>query len=409
MKNNMEDLKKIIEETLEREIDTFKSVANFVFNHPELGGEEYESSKHIADVLERYGFRVDFPYESLKTAFVGEYGKKDASLTIAFVAEYDAIPSFGTDGGPGHGCGHSWIAGTMCGCAVVLKELTEELDFKVRVIGTPAEETFGAKYDMIKLGAFDDVDFAFQAHLDEFTSIETLSLAMNSIEFDFKGLAAHAAQNPHKGINALDGVIQMFNGVNAIRQHIKQESRIHGIITYGGEVTNTVPDFAQCRFSIRAKEKGYLKELRKKLLDIANGAALCTGTTVEYRDYENPFDDMINVPSLINVCKKNLCDVGIKDFIPEEGYPGSGSSDIGNVSYVCPTVYLETTLPGGVPVAVHEQSAMEMVNSPEALDFMRAIIKAYAYSVLDIISDEALAKEIKDEHLRICDKRIATN
>lgn len=409
MKNDVESLKKIINDTVETEFETFKAISDFVFNNPELGGEEVKSSKYLANKLTEYGFKVEFPYDSLKTAFIAEYGKADAETTIAFIAEYDAIPGFGKDGGPGHACGHNWISATMCGCAIAMQKLTDILDFKVKVIGTPAEETFGAKYDMINFGAFDDVDFAFQAHLDEFNSIETISLAMNSIEFDFKGLAAHAAQNPDKGINALDAVIQMFNGINALRQHIKQESRIHGIITYGGEVTNTVPDFAQCRFSIRAKEKGYLKEIRTKVLDIAKGASLCTGATLEYRDYENPYDDMINVPSFTSVCKKHFSEFGITDFIPEDCYPGSGSSDIGNVSYVCPTVYLEIALPGEASVVVHEESAMDLVNSNQALEFMKTIIKTYTYSAMDIILDKKLAEEIKQEHALLYKQRIQTN
>lgn len=406
MNIDFKELKSMVNESVEINFDMFKAISDFIFNHPELGGEEYESSLFLGEKLKEYGFEVSFPYEELKTAFIAEYGVEDAKTTIGFIAEYDAIPGFGKDGGPGHACGHNWIAATMCGCAIVMSQIAKTLNCRIKVIGTPAEETFGAKFDLIRLGAFDDVDFAFQAHLDEFTSIETLSLAMNSIEFNFKGLAAHAAQNPEKGINALDAVIMMFNGVNAIREHVKQESRIHGIITYGGEVTNIVPDFAQCKFSIRAKEKAYLNELREKVINIAEGAALCTGATLEYHDYENPFDDMINVPEFANLCKRHFAEFGITDFIPEDKYPGSGSSDIGNVSYVCPTVYLEIAIDGDKPVIVHDESAMFLVNSSKAYELMNTVIKSYVYSAIELVIDDELRSKIKRQHEMVCKQRL---
>ena len=343
--------------------DSFEEISDYIFRHPEVGGEEIQSATYLTQVLKKYGFSVSNPAVQLPTAFVAQYGS-GTGLTIAFVAEYDALPGFGPNGGPGHACGHNWIAASMCACAICMRDAADKLGCRIQVIGAPAEETFGAKYDLIQAGVFQGVDFVFQAHLDEFNSLETLSLAMNSLEFDFHGFPAHAAQNPEKGINALDAVIIMFNSVNAMRQQLPQSARIHGIITHGGTATNTIPEFAQCRFSIRAKTKGYLAEMRRRLLKIAEGASLATGAGLKYRNYENPFDDMINVKCLTSLCQHHFEDLGIGGFVPEEQYPGSGSSDIGNVSYICPTVYCEIALEGeGDPVVVHEKSALALVNS----------------------------------------------
>lgn len=378
--------------------DSFEEISDYIFRHPEVGGEEIQSATYLTQVLKKYGFSVSNPAVQLPTAFVAQYGA-GTGLTIAFVAEYDALPGFGPNGGPGHACGHNWIAASMCACAICMRDAADKLGCRIQVIGAPAEETFGAKYDLIQAGVFQGVDFVFQAHLDEFNSLETLSLAMNSLEFDFHGFPAHAAQNPEKGINALDAVIIMFNSVNAMRQQLPQSARVHGIITHGGTATNTIPEFAQCRFSIRAKTKGYLAEMRRRLLKIAEGASLATGAGLKYRDYENPFDDMINVKCLTSLCQHHFEDLGIGGFVPEEQYPGSGSSDIGNVSYICPTVYCEIALEGeGDPVVVHEKSALALVNSPRANKLMEKVVRAYTYSAIDLCLDDALCQQAREEH-----------
>ena len=403
MAHDMEKIKELIDQQLEVEYHTIVDISNYILHHPELGTQEFQSSQYLCEVMSANGFRISKPLEKLPTAFIAEYGDLSADVTIAFLAEYDALPDFGENGGPGHACGHNWISATMCGCAISLIPLAKELGLRIQLIGTPAEENLGAKYDLIEAGVFKQVDFVFQAHLDEFNSLETLSLAMNSIEFSFYGVAAHAAQNPEKGINALDAVISMFNSINAMRQHFRPDAKIHGIITKGGTATNTVPDFAQCQFSIRSKTKSGLQELRDRLLKIAESAALATGARLEYHDYENPYDDMINVKSFVNLCKKNLNDLGIGGFVPEAQYPGSGSSDIGNVSYICPTLYMEIALEGDGPaVIVHDKSAMELVNSKRAYDLMVKVIKAYAYSAVELCTNQMLRNAIKNEHVQMC-------
>lgn len=390
-------LKKQAFEAADRLMGTFEGISDYVFKHPELGGEEFDSSKYLADELHSFGFAVTFPYEDFPTAFIASYGEDPDADTFAFVAEYDALPGYGEEGGPGHACGHNWIAAAMCGCGIVLAEIADKLGINIRVIGTPAEETFGAKYDMIKAGAFDNVDFAMQAHLDEANCVETVTLAMNSLEFDFKGVAAHAAAFPEKGVNALDGVIAMFNSINALREHTTEDARIHGIITQGGVATNVVPDFAQCRFSFRAVEKNYLAELRQRILNIARGASLCTGASVEWRDIENPFDNMVNLKSFGETVIDNFALVGVTDFVSREDYPSAGSSDIGNVSHVCPTLYAELSLSPEAMFCVHDDSAMLLANSEIAYKKMNQTIKAYCGAVIDIASDPGLAAKIRQE------------
>lgn len=409
----MEYLKNKIENKLEESFKDCEKISSFVFENAELGGEEEKSAQFIAKVLDEYGFKVEFPYrglvqekldeigmppgESLDTAFVAEYGPLDAKTTVAFLAEYDALPGFGPNGEPGHACGHNWIAGTMAGCGIALSAVAFEVNCRVKVIGTPAEETYGAKVNMSKLGVFDDVDFVLQAHLSDKFAMEVPTLAMYSVEFDFHGKAAHAAINPENGINALDGVISMFNSINALRQHVGRDAIMHGIITNGGATSNVIPEFAQCQFEIREKSRGKLDALRGRVMAAAEAAALASGTRLEWRDYENHNDELINLKSMTAICEKYFKEAGIEGFIPGEDYKGAGSTDLGNVSYICPTLYAEVKLADGTPVNVHDKSAMKLVDSQAAHDMMKVVIKAFAAAACEIALDESLAAKIKSE------------
>lgn len=195
--------------------DSFEAISDYIFRHPEVGGEEIQSATYLTQVLKKYGFSVSNPAVQLPTAFMAQYGP-GTGLTIAFVAEYDALPGFGPNGGPDTPAD---TTGSPPPCAPVPSAWRMPQTSSAcasRSSGAPAEETFGAKYDLIQAGVFQGVDFVFQAHLDEFNSLETLFSGYDSLEFDFHGFPAHAAQNPEKGINALDAVIIMFNSVNAM-------------------------------------------------------------------------------------------------------------------------------------------------------------------------------------------------
>lgn len=391
----MENLRQQVKKLISENRYTFETISDYIFHHPELGGEEHQSSAYLIDILRREGFHITFPCPQLPTAFVAEYGTpEESSCMIDFLAEYDALPGYGPNGEPAHACGHNWIAAAMAGCGIVLSKLARETNCLVRVVGTPAEETFGAKYDLCEAGVFDNTDAAFQAHLAEVTCLEAKTLAMNTIKFTYYGKAAHAAQFPEKGINALDGVLQLFAGINALRQHVRSDVRMHGIITAGGEAANIVPAFAQCQFSIRANDKDCLKEVRERVLHIAEGAALISGARMEYQYCENPFDDMKNNSALIETVRPHLEEAGIEGFISGEQYLTPGSSDIGNVSYCCPTLYFEVE-PGGPQVCrVHEKSALDIVNSTAAYDRMMQIIEGFVMTAVEIAGNQTLKERI---------------
>lgn len=380
--------------------NAFIQLSHYIYEHPELGDHEVEAAGYIENLMKNQGFTVTHPLINHPTALVAEYGHGKKPV-IAFAAEYDALPGYGPYDEPAHACGHNWIAATMCGCGITLSKLADELSCCVRVIGCPAEETVGLKYNLCKSGVFDDVDIVLQAHLDENNCMDTVLLALNSIEFHFKGRSAHASQYPEQGINALDSVILTYNGINALRQHLRDDARVHGIIIDGGKAANIVPDHAACRFSFRAADKSYLKEMRKKIINIAEGASLMTGSTLEYHDYENPFDDMINIPSLMAATGKAFKKTGIDTFLTHKDYLAPGSSDIGNVSYVCPTLYVELDAEADEPLHVHDESALRIVDSPAAHEKMLQTIEAFVLTSIDICQDENLLEKIKSEFLKL--------
>lgn len=394
----MNDFKNTICTLADKYQPDFESISSYLFDNPELGGEEYLSSAHIINILKEHNFVVKEPYKTLPTAIVASYINNPSYENYAFIAEYDALPGYGEDGcNNAHACGHNWIAATMTGCAIVLSKISKELGINVTLIGTPAEETFGAKYDMINLGSFEDVDYAFQAHLDAHDNMYVHNLAMNSIEFKFKGLAAHASQAPDKGINALDAVISMFVNIGLLRQQLPQSAKVHGIINNGGSAPNIIPDLASCQFSIREKDKASLKVLKEKIVNIANAAALSTGATLEYKLIENPFDDSVHIDSMIKITEDNFKLYGMDNFLSKDNTLPAGSSDIGNVSYICPTIYAEIALDSPEPLPLHTQKAVKLVNSQFAYDKMNSVIKAFCSTAVDISQNKTLAEEIKSE------------
>lgn len=394
----MNDFKNTICTLADKYQPDFESISSYLFDNPELGGEEYLSSAHIINILKEHNFVVKEPYKTLPTAIVASYINNPSYENYAFIAEYDALPGYGEDGcNNAHACGHNWIAATMTGCAIVLSKISKELGINVTLIGTPAEETFGAKYDMINLGSFDNVDYAFQAHLDAHSNMYVHNLAMNSIEFKFKGLASHASQAPDKGINALDAVISMFVNIGLLRQQLPQSAKVHGIINNGGSAPNIIPDLASCQFSIREKDKASLKVLKEKIVNIANAAALSTGATLEYKLIENPFDDSVHIDSMIKITEDNFKLYGMDNFLGKDNTLPAGSSDIGNVSYICPTIYAEIALDSPEPLPLHTQKAVKLVNSQFAYDKMNSVIKAFCSTAVDISQNKTLAEEIKSE------------
>lgn len=380
----------LITEKIENEII---GISSFIFSHPELGDCEFKASAYLVKLLVKNGFRVRYPYEGLQTAFRAEYGNPDG-VKVAFLAEYDALPGYGPKKQPAHACGHNWIAASAVGAALILSRMKELSGGCVVVIGTPAEETAGRKIDLLKAGAFDDIDVVFQMHLAETTSLNTTALAIDPWMFEFFGKASHAAASPFNGINALDAVNLTFTGIGALRQQLRPDARVHGIISNGGKTPNIIPSYAACKFYVRAADRAYLDEVSKKVKNCAKGAALMTGAKVKISQFENSFDDLQINPTLRELMKENLTQCGIDDFCSEPHI--TGSTDIGNVSRRVPTFYGNIGVGNGTAGA-HEEAFLKFVNSEEAHGKLLKVAEAFALSACEIFRNPECLKIVRME------------
>ncbi len=304
------------------------------------------------------------------------------------MAEYDALP------GIGHGCGHNLIAVMAVGAGVVLSKHVEEIGGKVVVLGTPAEETSGAKVPMAEQGVFDDIDVAMMVHPADVSSESGPMLAMDALQFEFTGKAAHAAASPQEGINALDAVIQLFNGVNALREHVTSDVRMHGIITDGGEAANIVPEKAVAQFYIRADEREMVNQVVSKVKNIAEGAALMTGATVDIFNFELSYDDMVTNQTLSDVFTKHLKAVSPHEVYP--AVPATGSADMGNVSHVVPSIhpYVGMNKPG---LVFHTKEFADQTITPDGETAIKDAVLALSQTGHEIITTPSLLNAIKEE------------
>ncbi|RDC50113.1 M20 family peptidase [Acinetobacter sp. RIT592] len=305
-------------------------ISDFIYHNPELGNEEYKAVEKLTSFLQEHDFDIETEFLGIKTAFRATYDSNKEGPIIGYLCEYDALPEIG------HGCGHNMIGAMSAGAGVILSKVLNEIGGKIIVYGTPAEETNGAKVIFAEQGVFDELDVAMMVHPSDKTIESGTSMALYPLQFTYTGKTAHAASCPQEGINALNSVIQLFNGIDALRQHVTPDVRIHGIITNGGVAANIVPDKAVAQFYFRASTKEILDDVLVKVKNIAQGAALMTGSKLEMTRYELPNDNLKTNKSLSEAFSKNLRTLGIKNIYEAKD---TGSSDIGNVSHKTPTIH----------------------------------------------------------------------
>lgn len=370
--------------------DEMVDLARQIYDKPEIGYQEYEASRVLCEFLESHKFEVTRDIAGMDTAFVAVYPDASEGPTIALLAEYDALP------GLGHGCGHNLIGTAGAGAAVGLSKIFSDLKGRVMVLGCPAEEAgidgAGGKVHLVEKGYLKGVDAAMIFHPMPMTVVGGETSALIGLEFQFKGKAAHSAGNPWDGINALDGVIQTFNGINALRQHLKDDVRIHGIITHGGDAPNIVPESATARFFIRSQNNEYLKQVITKVENCAKGAAVMTGTDLKINVCNNFYAAMNSNPILAETFEKNLEKLGLK---VEGKKKGKGSTDFGNVSQVVPACELGIRL--GQGIVPHTREFLDAANSKEGYEVMMLGAKVMAMSTIDLLHTPSLLKRAKDE------------
>jgi aminobenzoyl-glutamate utilization protein B len=424
-----------------------------IWGYAELGLWETRSSKLIADELEKNGFKVKQGIAGMPTAFVAEWGKTGPCIGIQ--GEFDALPGISqkvktekdplTPGHAGHGCGHNihGVSG-MAGAIALRYELeADKIKGRVKFFGTPAEENYAGKVFMVKEGHYDDVEACLSHHPSSMNTARlTSSTAVNGVKFHYYGKTSHAAANPEQGRSALDAVELMNIGVNYLREHVIQEARFHYVIEAGGGQPNVVPDYARSWYYIRAPERDQLEPIYARILKIAEGAALMTETTLKIEFIDGLYNIIPN-KAVAETIVKNMREVGAPtytkkelDFAAEiaksfpkeqkidmlrkvkipgwekyvdvdlptdildptgEGEVMAGSSDVGDVSWKCPTVEFGTTL-NVLGAPGHSWQFVAMSGSSVAHKSLAFAAKTIAGTALDLIIQPELLKKAKAEH-----------
>ena len=385
----MSTVKDLVAGAVDRVGDELESLSRRIHDHPELGFQEVQAAGWLSDFLERQGFKVERGVAGVETAFRGTLETGDGP-TIAILCEYDALPAIG------HACGHNVIATAGVGAGAALAALRDTLpQGRVQIIGTPAEEGGGGKVKLIRGGVFKTVDAAMMIHgFDRWIMHQDL-LGIVRCRFEFTGKAAHASADPWEGVNALDAVIQTFNNVSMLRQQVRPEARIHGIVNDGGAAPNIIPEFASATFYVRAAAIDYMWALQKRVIACAEGAARATGCTLNVVDQrDNAYEPMKRNATLLELFRANARTFGVVES--PESRDRMGSSDVGNVSQVIPAIQpMVQIAPEGTPI--HSRAFAEAAIKPLARDGMLKAAKIMAMTACDLLANPALVKEARRE------------
>ena len=381
------EIKSRVSKAIDDSAQTLYELSSEIWETPELCYEEHKAHNLLASFLEKEGFTVERSYTGIETAFRATFGAGKPNVCV--ICEYDALP------GIGHACGHNLIAEAGIAAGLGLKAALGSSGApkgRVTVMGTPAEEAGGGKVYLIRNGAFDDVDFSMMVHPYPTSVVQPEALCVAQLEVTYTGKAAHAAAFPWEGVNALDAAVMAYTSISALRQQMKPTWRVHGIITNGGAKPNIIPEKSSILYYYRAPTEPELKILAEKLTACFKSAAVATGCQAEIKEpvrgssYLNVKSD----PILSDLYFKNITDLGVrvikKDVI-------SGSTDMGNVSYIVPSIHPMYAIGSGE--VNHTKAFTAVSNTPEAHSATLKAAKAMVHTCIDVLTTNGLLDKIK--------------
>lgn len=380
-------LKQEVQAEVERLAPDLLAVSRFLHANPELAYEERQAAELFTDILEQHGFAVTRGAAGLPTAFTGQIGS--GGPRIAFMAEYDALP------GLGHACGHNLIGMASLGAALAVRTILDRASGTILLVGCPAEEKGGGKIALVEAGVFAGTDAAMLVHPSNRTEMVKLALGMRELSVEFFGKASHAAAAPERGINALDAAVLAYAGIGVMRQQVRADARIHGIITHGGQAPNIIPEYAAARFYVRALDLAYMDELFGRVADCCEAAGKATGCRVTLTSAGKDYHPYKPVPALAALFQRNLESLGeTVDQGPVDRE--LGSTDVGNVSQVVPTIQpMIQICPRDV--ACHMAAFAGAAVSDLGHRAMLLAAAAMAMTALDLLTDAAAVGRVAAE------------
>ena len=380
-------MKESLFQYIDSQKDTLCQMADFIFDHPEYDGKEYQASKLLSDYLRDNGFEVEMGVGGYETSFRAVYQNLEGGPSIGILCEYDALV------GLGHGCGHHMQGPACLGAAMAIKETCKDKPYRLVVYGTPAEETQGAKASMIKNGCFHDIDVALMMHGSPTTCTDVRCLADQTFVARFHGHRAHAALAPDQGRSAFDALLVAFNGIEFLREHVSDDTRMHYTVSKLPGPSNVVPAEAEGVFSLRSFSKENLEGVVARFKDIVKGAALIAGVDYDV-ELKHDFYNKIPVLKLNELLMENAKLAGAPRLsAPREK---TGSTDFGNVMYEVPGSCIRVAF---VPVGTSSHS-QEFIDAGKTEDAHNAVIygaKAIAGTAYDLVTTPELMDAVREE------------
>lgn len=391
----MSELKNQISQFIDTNAKIYQDISLAIHAKPEVSDFEYFASQTLSEQLKKEGFEIELPAAGHRTGFAATYKSNKPGPTVVFLAEYDALV------GLGHGCGHNVFGATSALAGAALKSIVDQIGGEVRVYGTPGEEggqNGSAKGSFVKKGYLNDVDFALCTHPGSGSEdgLSTRNYACAPVDIEFWGKPAHAAGCPQDGINALDAQILTYAAIGVLRQQLTDRIRIHGVIVEGGTAPNVIPEYTKAKYYIRAADIDTLHELYEKVENIVKGSALQTGCTSSMKLYQNLVENMVLTPSLDAIYEKYITELGntvkhVEDVVMP------GSSDVGNISQVVPTIQPHISITD-VQIAGHSQDMVNASCSQKAMDAIVKGAKALAFTALELFENPEELVKVKEDH-----------
>ena len=370
------DTKQRAQDEFSKHEQELRELSKWMYANPELGYEEYETSRRYVDMLAAGGFEVEYPAYGLDTAFAARIGSSGPEVIIC--AEMDALPEVG------HACGHNIIGTASIGAGLALGPIVNDLGIRLTILGTPAEEAFGGKVDLIKAGAYKGAAAAMMIHPATRDLVDPGFLAVAHIDIEFLGHEAHASGAPDLGINALDAAVQAYVNVSTLRQQLKDSDRVHGIITHGGAAPNIIPGHTAMSWYVRAATDKRLDEIYLKVMRCFEAAALATGCKLEVKEMGHRYKDLISNPVLVDLYQENSDRAGRKMSrvadLPQET---SGSTDMGNVSHEVASIHPMLDL-HCYPIVNHQKEFAKHTLSDDGERAISDGALAMAWTIIDL-------------------------
>ena len=377
-------MKEKIREYIDQIGPQLEELSDSIFDLAEISCQEFQSCKLLEDALTEHGFQVEHGVGGMETSFRAVYEQGTGGPSFGLLAEYDALSM-------GHGCGHQMQGPAIIGAALCIRELAGDRPYKIVVYGTPAEESLGGKIIMQENGCFRDIDIALMMHAAPETCVDIKTMALENFRVTFHGREAHAAMHPEKGRSALDAILLSFHGIELLREHVLEDTRMHYTVLDAGGPTNVVPGKATAEYTLRSYNTGYLAQVVERFKKIIEGAALMTETTFTM-ERDPAYSAKIPCLKLNELIMENARAFDAPQIAPPR--EKTGSTDFGNVMYEIPGSCIRMAfVPVGTPA--HSQEYLNAGKSEEAHQAVRLSAEILAGTCLDILERLELMDEIR--------------